>query len=348
MANKDGNIKTAPNNPPAPASPTEEVASPAHWAAVKIALINSMRKGVFFDRMYWARNAKAGDVLKPIYLSSIVMDDKAQQLKKLVKYLKARDTFIKDREGGVNVESDYEVDLSLTIGPAGISRVEKEEYRATLTTGSFSAWRSLFFYRCTDKISFAPLKSQGADPRSGPGRRKISSTAAQPCSPKSIYVLASLLGIEPLADSALADIKSKINLKNVVEEVFSWVAASQEKVMEMQCDLLISNFKNPKTIALVKEKIEHISDGSSPHCATALKLGFKKAFELKWGVGLRCTYGSCQWYNNHLSYSSVGSNTYCQNCNRRGWGNRYLRCAGCGYNRTSNYQSCQSCRKRFI
>ena len=25
----------------------------------------------------------------------------------------------------------------------------------------FSSWRSLFFYRCTDMISFAPLKSQG-------------------------------------------------------------------------------------------------------------------------------------------------------------------------------------------
>ena len=56
--------------------------SPAHWAAVNTALIKSIREGVFFDRKYWARHSKAGDVLKPVYFSSTVMEDKSQQLKK--------------------------------------------------------------------------------------------------------------------------------------------------------------------------------------------------------------------------------------------------------------------------
>jgi len=47
---------------------------------VRIALIKSIRNGVFFDRKYWARYSKTGDVLKPVYFSSIVMEDKAQQL----------------------------------------------------------------------------------------------------------------------------------------------------------------------------------------------------------------------------------------------------------------------------
>ena len=59
---------------------TGQVTSPAQWASVKIALIRSIRNGVFFDRKYWARNLKAGDVLKPVYFSSIIMADKAQQL----------------------------------------------------------------------------------------------------------------------------------------------------------------------------------------------------------------------------------------------------------------------------
>jgi hypothetical protein len=41
-----------------------------------------MHKGVFFDRKYWARCSRTGDVLKPVYLSSIIMADKAQQLNK--------------------------------------------------------------------------------------------------------------------------------------------------------------------------------------------------------------------------------------------------------------------------
>ena len=59
-----------------------QVTSPAHWATVKTALIKSVRIGVFFDRKYWARHFKAGDVLKPVYFSSTVMADKSQQLKK--------------------------------------------------------------------------------------------------------------------------------------------------------------------------------------------------------------------------------------------------------------------------
>ena len=123
--------------------------------------------------------------------------------------------------------------------------------------------------------------------------------------------------------------------------------------MEMECELLTSNFKDPKTIPLVKENIGRISDGSSSHRTGALKLGLKKAFELKKqkrqppGVLLRCTgpnYGyDCEWANTPVSYSSVGSEIYCPNC-----GSYYMQCSDCGYERTSNYASCQSCGKGFI
>jgi hypothetical protein len=293
IANKDGDVKAPSNTPRCESVPvlpsswrhagvltshhqTAQVTSPAHWASVKIALIKSIRKGVFFDRKYWARHSKAGDVLKPVYFSSIIMGDKAQQLNKcaskfgygfaealripVVKYLKGRNALINDLEGDVNVESDCEGDST----GAGMKhrREEKEEQtRAVLITGSFSAyvhflachaerndefssWKSLFFYRCTDVISFAPLKSQGVDSRLNHIREKTVAAAPPPCSPKSIYVLASLvrqpsierlthdtntskfkLGIQPLCDSAFADIKSKVSLDNVVDEVFSWVTA---------------------------------------------------------------------------------------------------------------------------
>ena len=120
---------------------------------------------------------------------------------------------------------------------------------------------------------------------------------------------------------------------------------SQEKVMEMECDLLISNFKNAKTIDLVNENIGRISGGSSSHSASALKLGLKKAFDLKkqppvTGVNLlRCSNSYCTWYRNPRSYSSVNTSNglTCNNCNY------HLQCAGCGYNRTGQYRTCQSC-----
>lgn len=129
--------------------------------------------------------------------------------------------------------------------------------------------------------------------------------------------------------------------------------SSQKEVMGMECELLISNFKDPRTIALVKETIGRISDGSSPHCAGALKLGLKKAFELKKqkrsppGVLLRCTNYRCGW-RNPVSLSSVGSNTCCPRCSSSHSGSFRMQCAGCGFERTGNYSSCRSCGKRFI
>jgi len=47
---------------------------------MNIALIKSISKGVFFDRKYWARHSRSGDILKPVYFSSIIMGDKVQHL----------------------------------------------------------------------------------------------------------------------------------------------------------------------------------------------------------------------------------------------------------------------------
>ena len=123
---------------------------------------------------------------------------------------------------------------------------------------------------------------------------------------------------------------------------------SREKIIEMQSELLISNFKDPKTIRLAKENIGRVSDGSSSHSGGAMKLGLKKAFELKkqqrkLGALLRCSNASCAWYSNPVSYTSVPANAICGNC-----GSHYMQCVGCNYQRNGNYTSCQSCGKNFL
>ena len=116
--------------------------------------------------------------------------------------------------------------------------------------------------------------------------------------------------------------------------------------MEMECGFLVENFKNPKTIALLQEKIRRISDGSSPHCAGTLDLVLHKVFQFKKkskGVRLRCSNGNCWWSKIIFAYASVESATYCPSCRRH-----LMVCCGCGYPRTSNYSSCRSCGKKFI
>ena len=125
--------------------------------------------------------------------------------------MKGRNTLIRDLKGDLNLESDYESDWTgVGLETPRMKEEEEEEARAVLITGSFSAyarfltscwrlndeacsWKSLFFYRCTDSISFAPLKSQGFDSHLEYIREKTVEEAPPPCSPKSIYVLASLV-----------------------------------------------------------------------------------------------------------------------------------------------------------
>jgi len=85
--------------------------------------------------------------------------------------------------------------------------------------------------------------SQGVDSRSMYILANTTTDAPPPCSPKSIYVLATLvspsrfapklqsvawlipscgkLNIQPLCDLALKDIESKLSEDNIVEELFS-------------------------------------------------------------------------------------------------------------------------------
>ena len=53
--------------------------TPYRWDSLTTALIKSVRTGVFFDKKCWARNR---NILKPLYFSSIIMEDKAHELGK--------------------------------------------------------------------------------------------------------------------------------------------------------------------------------------------------------------------------------------------------------------------------
>ena len=59
----------------------------------------------------------------------------------MVKYLKGRNTLIRDLKGELNLESDYEGDwVGLGLEIPQMKEEDEEETRAVLTTGSFSAY----------------------------------------------------------------------------------------------------------------------------------------------------------------------------------------------------------------
>jgi len=130
---------------------------------------------------------------------------------------------------------------------------------------------------------------------------------------------------------------------NYAVECFELICPpSHNDVHEMQCDLLISNFKNPKTIALVKENIEHTSDGSLPHRADSLKLALKKAFKYRNGVKLQCYNSSCSRHHIHLPRSSTSqSDNRCSACGSK------MECVGCRADWHGD-PSCRRCGKNHI
>ena len=137
-----------------------------------------------------------------------------------MKYLKGRNAPINDLEGGVNVESDCE-NYSTNVS-GWISKEKNEETRAVLITGSFSAyvhflaypcserndeffrWRSLFFYRCTDTISFAPLRSQGSSSRSSQGSLSRSSQGSLSLGSWDLFNLVSQDSLNPGPQGSLS------------------------------------------------------------------------------------------------------------------------------------------------
>ena len=129
---------------------------------------------------------------------------------------------------------------------------------------------------------------------------------------------------------------------------------SQEELVNIQWDLVIANFKDPKTITLLRDKVEDASFGSSSHRVGVLSAALKKAFEFKRnnrkppGVMLRCSATYCTAYNNPPSYATIGSDIYCELCYGRWPGRRCFQCAGCGANRLRAYTSCQSCGGMFV
>ena len=129
---------------------------------------------------------------------------------------------------------------------------------------------------------------------------------------------------------------------------------SHNEIMEMQCDLLMSNSKDPKMMGLMKENIRSISDGSLSHHGDSLKLGLWKVFDLQKrkrelpGVKLRCSSGWCALSGKYPSFSTIGSTLHCPLCINAGRGTRYFTCVGCGHVRSTSSWSCQRCGKQFV
>lgn len=131
---------------------------------------------------------------------------------------------------------------------------------------------------------------------------------------------------------------------------------SEQQVIEMECQLLFSEFKDEDMMARVQEKLDNMPGNHLAHCAGAFKLGLRTALGLDprkpdppliqtEGVMLRCRSRYCPGYWESFPFSLVGSgkDRACPRCN-----SYFLHCTGCGQVRNGNLARCSSCRKKFL
>lgn len=258
------------------------------------ALIKSMREAVLFDRRYWARPSVTGNILRPLYMSSTIAGETSQPLDSLVGLHREGECFEASEE---SEDSDWESSGSRPDGQIDKKDETQQELLPLLTVGPFASWSSLFFYMCTNAIQFAPLTSLGAGARTQYIQDWTTLKNPPPCSPKTIYSLATVLGMKALRGLAYHEMRSKITSANIIPELFSTFTSRHADIAEMQCALLYDKFNDESTTDEGMALIKGIVGGGSAHSAHVFKQALKEG--LFNSVFPRCARKECKFHNNN-------------------------------------------------
>ncbi|KAL1718773.1 hypothetical protein EV715DRAFT_290925 [Schizophyllum commune] len=118
---------------------------------------------------------------------------------------------------------------------------------------AFQTWRALVLYLYTGEITFCALKSSGT-------RQASSELLPTACSPKSMY----RLEMEDLQNMCLQNIKSQLDAKNIVQEIFSVFTSRYTEVRVME----VAIFKTHYTACAQERKrmMLKVAKGELPHC----------------------------------------------------------------------------------
>ncbi|KAG2054174.1 hypothetical protein BDR06DRAFT_955787 [Suillus hirtellus] len=154
----------------------------------------------------------------------------------------------------------------MPIAPAPIQhKPQAVNYRNILVRDTaFRTLKALLLYLYTDKISFFPLKSQGL-PRADVETPKRSTS--WPCSPKSMYCLASKVRLDSLRDQAFHAIRSSLDAKNILQELSSSFTSKYPAILQMNVEVLLQHIASVPVIQNIPALLRRITDSQLPHGA---------------------------------------------------------------------------------
>ncbi|KAF7797032.1 hypothetical protein EIP86_008224 [Pleurotus ostreatoroseus] len=134
---------------------------------------------------------------------------------------------------------------------------------------AFATWNALIFYLYTGEVAFNILRSQANVPV--PANTKVSTTQskaarAPACSPKSMYRLADMLGLDDLKEKARKDILSKLTQDNILEELMSSFTSAYEEIRDAEIQMAQGNATIRKVVtARLPAWLDEIISGELLH-----------------------------------------------------------------------------------
>ncbi|KAI0684087.1 hypothetical protein BC835DRAFT_668948 [Cytidiella melzeri] len=146
------------------------------------------------------------------------------------------------------------------------------EHRIFVPNIAANTWQALVHFVYTGSIHFAPLKSQGLDFRRSEQAKHAENNPHLPplCSPKSVYRLADLFGVEELKKFAQEDLKSRISSENIAREVFCRFSSMHSGILDMHLKVLYTDGVLAEAMPAVRKTIATISQGDMPYSDKAL------------------------------------------------------------------------------
>jgi len=197
-------------------------------------------------------------------------------------------------------------------------RTVASESTLHICVGASRTWKSVLYFIYTDHISFATLRSQGSKSRLDEISCDRRGSTIPPCSPKSLYSIAEMLGLRMLKQLAHIDIVSKIGKDNIVEETFSTFSSVHPTILTAATEILSQHCGPSTTIpARLSDKIR-ATLGRDSHHSEALKSVFGMLISKRRPVELRRTPCPFRGYKSHrcrdACTSCKGMERYCTSC----------------------------------
>jgi hypothetical protein len=139
---------------------------------------------------------------------------------------------------------------------------------------AFKTWQALILYLYSGNIEFLPLKS-GRSPSQATGVAERDHLC-HPCSPKSMYRLATKLGLDDLKNLAFKSIRAGLSKNNILNEAFSEFTSRYPPILEMEVNILSEHFNSPEVSKAFPAKFKGVTEGKLPHSSTILTSLFQK------------------------------------------------------------------------